>query len=265
MNKALKMIEEGVMNIYDSDKFKEYLIFLSKFHNYSFNNVILILSQCPHASLVAGYKFWQNKLNLQVKKGEKAIKILAPCIIKVKDDNEEEDITYFKFVNVFDISQTMGEEIPTIIDDLKGNSNAAERLIESLLLISDINIEFINKEDDDILSNGAKGYYNPHQDKIIIDTKLDNIQKCKTLVHEYVHGVLHKDSDKTHNQREIEAEALAFIICHHFNIDTSEYSFAYIASYANQDYNLFKDILNNISNYAHEFIMNIEPLYLKLN
>lgn len=266
---AFEQIEQGVKDVYSSDNFKNYLKFLSKFHQYSFNNTMLILGQYPSASLIAGYNSWKNNFNRQVNKGEHAIKILAPYQIKIKQEKDQENneeptqeevkVTRFHLVNVFDISQTTGDPIPEFVTDLKGTSHDADALIKAIQDVATIEIQFIEQENDVSLQNGAKGYYSPVEDKIVVNSNLDTIQKAKTLVHEYAHSILHKQTDKSREQKEIEAESLAFVICNHFNIDTSDYSFGYIASYANQDYDKLRDVLVNIQANAHELIEKVEP------
>lgn len=270
---AFEQIEQGVKDVYSSDNFKNYLKFLSKFHQYSFNNTMLILGQYPSASLIAGYNSWKNNFNRQVNKGEHAIKILAPYQIKIKLEKDQENneeptqeevkVTRFHLVNVFDISQTAGDPIPEFVTDLKGTSHDADALIEAIQDVATIEIQFIEQKNDVSLQNGAKGYYSPVEDKIVVNSNLDTIQKAKTLVHEYAHSILHKQTNKSREQKEIEAESLAFVICNHFNIDTSDYSFGYIAAYANQNYDKLRDVLVNIQANAHELIEKVEPEFNK--
>lgn len=270
---TFEQIEQGVKDVYSSDNFKNYLKFLSKFHQYSFNNTMLILGQYPSASLIAGYNSWKNNFNRQVNKGEHAIKILAPYQIKIKLEKDQENneeptqeevkVTRFHLVNVFDISQTTGDPIPEFVTDLKGTSHDADALIEAIQDVATIEIQFIEQKNDVSLQNGAKGYYSPVEDKIVVNSNLDTIQKAKTLVHEYAHSILHKQTNKSREQKEIEAESLAFVICNHFNIDTSDYSFGYIAAYANQNYDKLRDVLVNIQANAHELIEKVEPEFNK--
>lgn len=270
------MIEQSVHNIYESDNFQNYLKVLSKFHNYSLNNVILILSQYPSASLVAGYNSWRDNFHRYVNKGEKAIKILAPYQVTVKkilDDidelgnktqtEEEVKITKFRVVNVFDINQTNGEPIADLdlVSDLKGTSNNARALVAAINEVCQIPIEFKHTKEDSELIHGAKGYYSITEDKIVVNRDLEDIQIAKTLTHEYAHSLLHKDTKKSQSQREIEAESLAFVLCDHFGLDTSEYSFGYIASYADKDFDELKSILVNIQSTAHEMIEQLEPVF----
>lgn len=275
---AFEMIEQGVKDVYTSNNFKNYLSFLSKFHNYSFNNTILIISQFPSASLIAGLHSWNRNFKRQVNKGSKAIKILAPynTTIKTKEDSlddhgnviqieVESKITKFRVVNVFDVSQTSGEPLPELISDLRGTSKDIEILIESIKEVCDIPIEFTSPELDESLSDGAKGYYSLTDNKIVINEELENLQLVKTLAHEYVHSILHNDKTikKTQSQREIEAESLVFVLCNHFGIDTSDYSFGYIASYAQNDQEFLKKTLIEIKNNSSDLIDRIEPIFEK--
>ena len=279
---AFSMIEQGVKDVYSSESFKQYLSCLSKFHSYSLNNTLLILSQKPEASLVAGYRAWQTNFNRHVNKGEKGLMILAPVTTKedrLMNKHDENgnvildesgnpvqemrvvNLTYFKTTTVFDISQTSGDPLPSLVHDLTGSSNEVKAIIQTIQSACTIPIEFKTETEDLSFMTGAKGYYSPRKDKIVINKDLEDLQTAKTLIHEYAHSILHKETDKNQSQREIEAESLAFVICDYFGIDTSEYSFGYIASYANKDYSELKSILVNIQSKAHEMIELIEPVF----
>ena len=279
---AFSMIEQGVEDVYSSESFKQYLSCLSKFHSYSLNNTLLILSQKPEASLVAGYRAWQTNFNRHVNKGEKGLMILAPVTTKEDRLMNKHDgngnvildefgnpvqemrvvnLTYFKTTTVFDISQTSGDPLPYLVHDLTGSSNEVKAIIQTIQSVCTIPIEFKTETEDLSFMTGAKGYYSPRKDKIVINKDLEDLQTAKTLIHEYAHSLLHKETDKNQSQREIEAESLAFVICDHFGIDTSEYSFGYIASYADKDYSELKSILVNIQSKAHEMIELIEPVF----
>ena len=279
---AFERIEQGAKDVYSSENFKQYLSCLSKFHSYSLNNTLLILSQKPEATLVAGYRSWQSNFNRHVNKGEKGLMILAPVVFKEKreinqlDENgnivldasgntlkeeREVNITYFRTTTVFDISQTSGEPLPTFVHDLTGSSQEVQALIQTIQTICTIPIEFKTETEDLSLLTGAKGYYSPHEEKIVVNKDLEDLQIAKTLIHEYAHSLLHKQTNKTHSQREIEAESLAFVLCDHFGIDTSEYSFGYIAGYADKEFDELKSILLNIQSTAHEMIEKIEPIF----
>ena len=279
---AFEMIEQGVKDVYSSDNFKKYLSCCSKFHSYSLNNTLLILAQKPDATLVAGYNAWQRNFNRHVDKGEKGLIILAPVTNKITqlmdksdedgnpvlDENgdpikEERIINQLRFTTttVFDISQTSGEPLPSLIHNLTGSSDEILAFIDSVKDICTIPIDYHSPDKDSVLASGAKGYYSIAEDKIVLNTELEDMQIAKTLIHEYSHSILHKTTDKDSDQREIEAESLAFVLCDHFGIDTSDYSFGYIASYAAQDEAKLKTILSNIQSTAHEMIDKLEPLF----
>lgn len=235
-------LEEGVQKIFESGEYKKYLSCASKFHNYSANNVVLILSQKPEASLVAGYQTWKG-LNRQVRKGEKAIKIMAPITrkttVKEKDENgqdvEKETVyTTFRAVNVFDVSQTDGEELPTtdsVVKSLNGSVEDYVKFIERMTKVAGMPVTY---ED---IEGTANGFCNLGEKKIVIRKGMPEAQTVKTLVHEIAHSILHdKDNgtakDASQGDREVQAESVAFIVCDYFGIDTSDYSFGYIATWS---------------------------------
>ena len=279
---AFEMIEQGVKDVYSSDNFRKYLSCCSKFHSYSLNNTLLILAQKPDATLVAGYNAWQHNFNRHVDKGERGLIILAPVTSKITqlmdkadedgnpilDENgdpikEERVINQLRFTTttVFDISQTSGEPLPSLIHNLTGSSDEILAFIDSVKNICTIPIDYHSPSKDAVLAGGAKGYYSIAEDRIVLNMELEDMQIAKTLIHEYSHSILHKKTDKDSDQREIEAESLAFVLCDHFGIDTSDYSFGYIASYAAQDEAKLKTILSNIQSTAHEMIDKLEPLF----
>lgn len=281
---AFEMIEQGVKDVYSSDNFRKYLSCCSKFHSYSLNNTLLILAQKPDATLVAGYNTWQHNFNRHVDKGERGLIILAPVTSKITqlmdkadedgnpilDENgdpikEERVINQLRFTTttVFDISQTSGEPLPSLIHNLTGSSDEILAFIDSVKNICTIPIDYHSPSKDAVLAGGAKGYYSIAEDRIVLNMELEDMQIAKTLIHEYSHSILHKKTDKDSDQREIEAESLAFVLCDHFGIDTSDYSFGYIASYAAQDEAKLKTILSNIQSTAHEMIDKLEPLFVE--
>lgn len=281
---AFEMIEQGVKDVYSSDNFRKYLSCCSKFHSYSLNNTLLILAQKPDATLVAGYNAWQRNFNRHVDKGERGLIILAPVTSKITqlmdkadedgnpilDENgdpikEERVINQLRFTTttVFDISQTSGEPLPSLIHNLTGSSDEILAFIDSVKNICTIPIDYHSPSKDAVLAGGAKGYYSIAEDRIVLNMELEDMQIAKTLIHEYSHSILHKKTDKDSDQREIEAESLAFVLCDHFGIDTSDYSFGYIASYAAQDEAKLKTILSNIQSTAHEMIDKLEPLFVE--
>ena len=235
-----EQLEKGVKDVFESDNYKAYLDFMSKFYNYSVNNCILIWMQKPEASLVAGYKAWQTKFKRQVKKGEKGITILAPCPHKFKKevqnengDLEEKEIQYLSFraTTVFDISQTDGEDVPNFIEKLTGDVDNYNDLLEKLKTVSPVPVEF------EKITTGAHGYFHLEDKRIAINDGMSEQQTVKTLVHEISHAILHdkengeeKDADK--HTREVQAESVAYTVCNMLGLDTSDYSFGYVASWS---------------------------------
>ena len=254
MDTIMNSLERGVHEIFTSEKYHIYLNTMSKFHNYSFNNTLLIAMQRPDATLVAGYQTWKKKFNRQVQRGEKGIKIIAPAPIKEKrrvekvdeetqeivigDDGQPETeiveriIPRFRVTTVFDVSQTEGEPLPTLgTTELEGNVVIYEDFMKGLEELSPVPFRF---ED---IGNGAKGYYS--EKYIAIQRDMSNAQTMKTAVHETAHAILH-DRDimqengvsKDRTTKEVEAESVAYVVCSHFGLDTSEYSFSYIAGWS---------------------------------
>ncbi|MBD5469897.1 MAG: hypothetical protein HDR19_01905 [Lachnospiraceae bacterium] len=275
-------LEQGIGELFESQQYKDYLTTMSKFHSYSFNNIVLIFSQKPNASLIAGYNAWKTEHQRQVVKGAKAIKILAPAPYKVKvqrnkvDPNTRKTILdengdpvketvevqkpYFKVVNVFDVSDTEGKEIPSIgIGELSGNVEKYDEFFEVLKKICPIPIEFEH------INTGAKGYYSNADNKIVINKGMAQMQNIKTAIHEMSHHYLHSrdtpnfSEDKTRNSKEVEAESVAYTVCQHYGIDTSDYSFAYIATWSkDKEMPELKASLDIIRKTSSDFIKKID-------
>lgn len=236
-------LEEGVKNVFEGAEYKAYLDFMSKFYNYSVNNTILIFSQMPTASLVAGFQTWKKKFNRYVKKGEKGIFILAPIphkfkkVVEDEDGNEsEKEINYttFRAVSVFDISQTEGEAVPSTSDfvkTLEGDVDGYKNLLEKLESVSPVPVTF---ED---IQTGANGYFHLVENRIAIKEGMSELQTIKTLVHEISHAMLHdreNGEEKGANQstKEVQAESVAYTVCNYLGLDTSDYSFGYVAGWS---------------------------------
>lgn len=233
-------LEQGVMNLFESEAYKEYLEFMGKFYNYSSNNIILILSQRPDAKLVAGFKAWHTKFGRKVKQGAKAIKILAPIQRKytrmVADDNGDEvekEYAYmaYRIVNVFDVSDTEGDPLPSLgVHELTENVEEYADVVYRLTGIAPVPIVY---ED---ISTGAKGYYSHDKNCIVVKTGMGQSQTIKTLVHEIAHSMLHckggEESEADRYTREVQAESVAYTVCSYLGLDTSEYSFGYIAGWS---------------------------------
>ena len=234
---TLEKLKNGLRNLKTTEEYINYMKFMSMFYNYSFNNVMLIMLQYPEASLVAGYSKWR-KWNRYIKKGEKAISVIAPIPRTVKKINEktgeEEEGNYlsYKAVPVFDISQTEGDPLPKFgIDELKQSVNFYEKTIDNLKLVSRAPIYIDSK-----WKGEAKGYYNTKKHEIHIKDGMSQLQTIKTMLHEIAHSFMHNEEkmkeEKTDiNTREVEAESVAFVVCEYLGLDTSEYSFWYIASW----------------------------------
>ena len=276
MDQALKTLEQGVKDVFTSENYRNYLKFFSQFHNYSFNNVIMILMQYPTASKVASFRTW-NKLGLKVKKGSKGIKVLVPIPYsyvkeevvtdefnnvrydkdgnKVVEETEVNGLT-FRLGNVFDISQVEGE-IPTLTNELLDNPKQLEEAIEALIKTSSVPINY----DYTLNSQTAYGYYSLVEKAIYLRPDLNSMHMFKTLVHEKAHSMLHnKDQNKyTREEAEVQAESTAFVVCNCLGFDTSEYSFGYIASWSkNKELKELKESLKVIADTSNEILKWIE-------
>lgn len=214
VSKLFGMLKEGVEKIKTSDDWKSILTFQAKFHNYSFKNVMLILLQRPSASKVASYTTWK-KVDRQVVKGAKAINIMAPHTYKVKDSEteEEEEKLGFHQASVFDISDTKGDPVPSLnIQELSGDTEDYGKFYALLKTISPVPVK------EETITDGPKGYYHLVEDYIVVKKGMKAHQKCKTLVHEIAHSILHRLDKKDENRmlsrgdREIEAEGTAFVV-----------------------------------------------------
>ena len=260
-------LEEGVQELFESEKFKEYLNCMSKFHNYSLNNTILIALQRPDATLVAGYKAWQKDHDRTVRKGEHGIKILAPCKYKVTvesekkgEDPKELEYLKFKITHVFDISQTEGKELPSLgIDELSGGVDDYRNMYKALLRVCPVPI--VQEE----IKGGAKGYYSDAEQRIAIQTGMSEMQTIKTMVHEIAHQKMHSSGTRTldmpidRRTKEVEAESVAYTVCQKLGLDTSDYSFGYIAGWSSgRDVKELKASLERIRSAADELITAID-------
>ena len=276
-------LEQGVKEIFTSERYTEYLNTMSKFHNYSFNNTLLITMQKPEATLVAGYQAWQKKFNRHVKRGEKGIQIIAPAPIREKQEIEKIDlvtkepvigddgqpeteivemvIPRFRVTTVFDVSQTEGEPIAELeVPELTGSVQFYDTFMEALQNISPVPIRMMEIEGE------AKGYYHQTEKYIAIQENMSNLQTMKTGVHEVSHALLHDrevmDAEgilKDRTTKEVEAESIAYIVCNHFGLDTSEYSFTYIASWCeSKDMKALRASMDTIRKTSAEVIENIE-------
>jgi antirestriction protein ArdC len=280
-------LEQGIKGVFDSDNYKAYLQTLSKFHNYSLNNTLLIAFQNPEATQIAGFSAWKNNFKRQVMKGEKGIKIIAPSPFTMKKEmekidpqtgrpvigkngkplTEEMEITVpaFKVVSVFDVSQTEGEPIPTLeISELTGSVDRYKEFFAALEKVSPVPVAFENIE------TNAKGYYHFGEDgkRIAIREGMSELQTLKTAVHEICHARLHdadlntKKGEETRtdrHSREVEAESVAYVVCQRYGLDTSDYSFAYAAKWSgDKELDILKASLETIRNTANDIITDID-------
>lgn len=279
-------LEEGLKELFESEKYKTYLSTMSKFHNYSFNNTLLIAMQKPEATLVAGYKAWQKNFERHVNKGEKAIRILAPAPYKIKEERDKMDpvtgemmfdengmpqkeqvevtIPAFRAVSVFDVSQTDGKPIPELeAQELLSTVEGYDDFVQALMNVAPVPIGF---ED---IPGDSKGYFHTEEKRIAVQENMSESQTLKTMVHEVAHSMLHNKEinrddlveapAKDRNTKEVEAESVAYTVCQHFGIDTSDYSFGYIAGWSSgKDMKELKSSLDTIRKTASELITGIE-------
>ena len=275
-------LEQGVKELFESQKYADYLKVMSKFHNYSFNNSLLIAMQRPEATMVAGYTAWQANFHRNVKKGEHGIRILAPSPYKVKKDIDKVDpdtkqpvigkdgvpvkehvevtIPAYKVTTIFDVSQTEGEPMPEISNNLTGDVKEYERFFEAIRAISPVPISVRD------INSAANGFYDGTEKGIVIKAGLSQAQTLKTAIHEVSHAKLHdkdtgmeKDNNPDRRTKEVQAESVAYTVCSHFGLDTSDYSFGYIAGWsAGKELSELTKSMNVIRRTASEIIKGIE-------
>ena len=286
-------LEQGITELFDSERYKEYLRVMSKFHNYSFNNTLLIAMQKPDASLVAGFSAWKNNFGRNVMKGQKGIKIIAPSPYKVKQEmkkidphtqqpiigkdgkpvTEEKEITIpaYKVVSVFDVSQTEGKELPDIaVDELTGDVERYRDFFAALEKTSPVPIGF------EQIPGSSHGYYHLEDKRIAIQEGMSELQTLKTAIHEIAHAKLHDiDLNAPENEqqprvdrrtREVEAESVAYTVCQHYGLDTSDYSFGYVAGWSSgRELSELKSSLETIRSAAAEIINSIDETLAELS
>lgn len=283
LKEITERLEQGVKDIFTSEMYTKYLLTMSKFHNYSFNNTLLIAMQRPDATLVAGYNAWKNKFNRYVKKGEKGIQIIAPAPVKEREEREKIDkdtgltvlnesgepeievvervIPRFRVTTVFDYAQTDGEPLPTLeVNELTARVKDYTLLKEAIEQVSPVPIRFGEIE------GNAKGYYRHVDKEICVRADMGESQTIKTMIHEVAHAMLH-DSDQMKQRgeekdqltKETEAESIAFTVCSALGIDTSDYSFPYVASWASgKELKELKDSMDTIRLTAADFLEKLE-------
>ncbi len=276
-------LENGIKDLYASGRYAEYLAAMSKFHHYSFGNALLILFQCPTASLVAGYGTWKKQFGRHVKQHETGIKIFAPCPYRRAVQQEKKDpdtgqtlygpdgkplmetgyvaATKFRVVSVFDVSQTEGRELPSIgVSELTGDVADFTAIYDRLAALSPLPVMV------DTVPGAAKGYTSFVEQRIVLRSGMSQVQTIKTLVHEIAHAKLHDpekvttEERKQRREKEVEAESVAYVVCQHFGIDTSDYSFAYVAGWSQgKELEELKASLDLIHSTAGEIINTIQP------
>ena len=258
-------LKEGMKNYLDSEQFKSFLDTMSKFHNYSLNNIHLLKMQNPNVSRVASFNKWKADFDRTVKKGSKALKIWVPYQVKTKisanqnelsfspSENEMEEkevtVTRFKLGNVFDVSQTEGKELPKAINELTGDVKDYENLYRAAKAVSMDNQVSISFEE--IKRESTNGYYSPDENRIVISKGLKGQEQIlKTIFHEMAHADLHRGTnaqygDDQYRKQELQAESVAYVVANHFGFDTSSYSFGYLAIWA-KDKNGFEDMVEQL-------------------
>ena len=258
-------LKEGMKNYLDSDQFKSFLDTMSKFHNYSLNNIHLLKMQNPNVTQVASFNKWKTDFDRTVKKGAKALKVWVPYQVKTKIpenqkelnfspsenemDQKEITVTRFKLGNVFDVSQTEGKELPKAIHELTGSVKDYEDLYRAAKAVSMDNQVPISFEE--IKRENTRGYYSPNENRIVISKKLKGEEHIlKTIFHEMAHSDLHKGTnaqygDDQYRKQELQAESVAYVVASHFGFDTSSYSFGYLAIWA-KDKNGFEDMVEQL-------------------
>ena len=283
MKEITDRLETGIQELFESERYKAYLTTMSKFHSYSFNNTLLIAMQ--GGQLVAGYNKWRDDFHRNVKRGEKGIKILAPAPYKVKKEVpkldeqgkpvmdkdgkpltevQETQVPAFKIVSVFDVSQTEGEPLPSIgVDELAGNVEQYEDFFKALEQTFPVPMAF---ED---IPGGSHGYYHLTEKRIAIQENMSELQTLKTAIHEIAHAKLHaidpdapvtEQADRPDSRtREVQAESVAYAVCQHYGLDTSDYSFGYVAGWSSgKDLKELRASLETIRATAHELITTID-------
>ena len=231
--KYIADLDAGVRDLFASDRWRSYLEFLSKFHRYSANNTIAIYLQRPTASLVASFSDWRRK-GRQVRKGEHGIKILAPHTIKDIDDEtgEIKQRMGFHLAYCFDVSQTDGKDLPEgPAHQLTGTVDGFARIWDTLLAVSPVPVSV-----EPITDCEANGYYSHADQRIVVRDGLAELQRVKTAIHEIAHAMLHakgaEEADADRSTREVQAESVAYVVCRALGLDTSDYSFGYVAGWS---------------------------------
>ena len=278
-------IERGIQDLFQSDKYAQYLRTMSRFHKYSVNNTMLIYMQKPDATLVAGFNKWRDQFERNVMKGEKGIKIIAPTPFKKKIEEQKLDpdtklpmldadgkvimeekeikIPMFKPVTVFDVSQTQGKPLPQLASDLQGNVQNYEVFMEALRRASPVPIDFKPIRD------GSDGFFSLDNQSITIREGMSEVQTVSAVVHEIAHSKLHNnvgaEQQKDRNTEEVEAESISFAVCAYYGISTGENSFGYIAAWSkDKELKELRESLETINKTSSELITDIDRHYAQI-
>ena len=268
MEELTQMLQTGLEEYATSEKYRDLLRVMSLFHNYSANNCLLIALQCPHASYVAGYTSWRNNFHRQVKKGEKAIRIISPIKYKKKnEEDEEEERIGFKSASVFDISSTYQipdmEPVQIGVSDLQGHIENYKDFLHAFQSVSPVPVDFR------LFDGDARGYYSDTEKIIVVQDGMTERQSVKTLIHEIAHAMLHtkeqlQECKKDRKQKELEAESVAYIVCEHYGFDSEDYSFPYIVGWVGTGFqDILKESMTVIQKTADQIIIGVNKYFEK--
>ena len=266
MEESTQMLQTGLEEYATSEKYRDLLRVMSLFHNYSANNCLLIALQCPHASYVAGYTSWRNNFHRQVKKGEKAIRIISPIKYKKKnEEDEEEERIGFKSASVFDISSTYQipdmEPVQIGVSDLQGHIENYKDFLHAFQSVSPVPVDFR------LFDGDARGYYSDTEKIIVVQDGMTERQSVKTLIHEIAHAMLHtkeqlQECKKDRKQKELEAESVAYIVCEHYGFDSEDYSFPYIVGWVGTGFqDILKESMTVIQKTADQIIIGVNKYF----
>lgn len=266
MEELTQMLQTGLEEYATSEKYRDLLRVMSLFHNYSANNCLLIALQCPHASYVAGYTSWRNNFHRQVKKGEKAIRIISPIKYKKKnEEDEEEERIGFKSASVFDISSTYQipdmEPVQIGVSDLQGHIENYKDFLHAFQSVSPVPVDFR------LFDGDARGYYSDTEKIIVVQDGMTERQSVKTLIHEIAHAMLHtkeqlQECKKDRKQKELEAESVAYIVCEHYGFDSEDYSFPYIVGWGGTGFqDILKESMTVIQKTADQIIIGVNKYF----
>lgn len=270
VDEILKSLENGIRDFMQTDRYKDYLRAVGRFHDYSTNNIALITMQRPDATLVAGYTTWKNAFNRSVKKGEKGIRIIAPYPVKIEKEKDVFDaygnlrrekvtvtVPRFRCVSVFDVSQTEGDRLPELEPaELNKEVDGYSTMIKALERTSRVPVSYRE------IKGGARGFYDASVDRITIKSGMGQSQTVKTLIHEIAHSFLHGKVNggalMPAGTKEVEAESVAYTVCSAFGIDTSEYTFPYVTAWAAKvDDSVLRDSMDRIRETSSELIYSL--------